>query len=69
MKYEIYMEGYLPQTATIIIEAKDVEEAEQLALNLAEEGEVYWEDCDQSCYRTDVVEISEIEEDAEAYNI
>ncbi|MBA4054991.1 MAG: hypothetical protein C0490_09790 [Marivirga sp.] len=63
MKYEIYMEGYLPQTATIIIEAKDVEEAEQLALDLADEGEVCWEDCDQSCYRTDVVEISEIEDD------
>lgn len=63
MKYEIYMEGYLPQTATIIVEAEDVEEAEQLALDLAEEGEVNWEDCDQSCYRSEVVDINEIDED------
>lgn len=69
MKFELYMEGMLPQTATVIIEAKDEIEAEEIALILAKEGDIDWEDCDQSCYRTEVVEISEIEEDAEAYNI
>ena len=69
MKFELYMEGYLPQTATLIIEAKDEDEAEEIALIMAKEGDIDWESCDYSCYRTEVVEISRAEEDEEADNI
>ena len=62
MKYEIYMEGMLPQVATVIIEADDKDEAESIALSMVEDGEIDWEDCDYSCYRTEIVEISEYEE-------
>ncbi|MGF6276367.1 hypothetical protein ABIB38_004781 [Massilia sp. UYP11] len=69
MKFQLYMEGYLPQTATVIIEAKDEIEAEEIDWIMAKEGDIDWEDCDQSCYRTEVVEVSRAEEDAEADNI
>ena len=69
MKFELYMEGMLPQIATVIIEAETEEEAEEIALLMAKEGDINWEDCDDSCYRTEVVEISRAEEDAEADNI
>jgi len=62
MKYEIYMEGYPPQTATVIIEADDEDEAEEIAIAMAEDGEIDCEDCDWSCYRTEVIEVSEYEE-------
>lgn len=62
MKYELYMEGMLPQVATIIVEADDIDEAEAIALAMSEDGEIDWEDCDWSCYRTEVIEIDECEE-------
>ncbi len=69
MKFELFMEGMLPQIATVIIEAETEEEAEEIALLMAKEGDINWEDCDDSCYRTEVVEMSRAEEDAEADNI
>lgn len=69
MKFELYMEGMLPQIATVIIEAESEEEAEEIALLMAKEGDIDWEDCDDSCYRTEVVEVGRAEEDAEADNI
>ena len=68
MKFEIQMEGMLPQVATVIIEADDEDEAESIALSMAEDGEIDWEDCDYSCYRTEIVEMSSAEEDAQADN-
>lgn len=69
MKFEIYMEGMLPQTATVIIEADDEDKAEEIALTMAEDGEIDWQYCDQSCFRTEVVEISLADDDEEADNI
>jgi hypothetical protein len=68
MKYEIQMEGMLPQVATVIIEADDEDEAESIALSMAEDGDIDWEDCDYSCFRTEVVDIDEYEGEQEAEN-
>lgn len=62
MKYKIYMEGYVPQTAFLTVEAINPAEAEAIALEMAEDGEVYWEDCDQSCRRNEVIDIDDCEE-------
>ena len=62
MKYRIYMEGYVPQNAFVVVDADNVAEAEAKALEMAEDGEVYWEDCDPCCRRNEVVDIDECEE-------
>lgn len=71
MKYEVDLDGYLPQTATIVIEADSEEEAEEIALEIAEEEPwiIPWNDCDYSCRRNEVVDAYEYHGEDEELNI
>ncbi|MDN8015407.1 hypothetical protein QZN08_13285 [Burkholderia multivorans] len=69
MKYEVSLEAVWPQLATVIIEADSEEEAEEIALEMAEDGEIDWSPCDSSCIRSfDATYTEEYEGDEEALN-
>ncbi|WP_202756927.1 hypothetical protein [Burkholderia cenocepacia] len=69
MKYEVSLEAVWPQIATVIIEADSEEEAEEIALEMAEEGEIDWNPCDSDCIRSfEVVDVEDYEGDEEADN-
>ncbi|MGU4699069.1 hypothetical protein K6L09_20600 [Burkholderia cepacia] len=70
MKYEVSLEAVWPQIATVIIEADSEDEAEEIALEMAEEGEIDWNGCDSDCIRNfEVVYMDDYEGDEEADNI
>jgi hypothetical protein len=58
MRYEVFLESYVPQLSTVIVEADGEEQAKAIALTKAEQGNVFWEDCDSSCRD---IEISDVE--------
>lgn len=69
MKYEVLLESQIEEFAYLIVEAKDQVEAERIALSLAEDGNVYWDDYEKA-YRinTNATEVNEYEGEDEAYN-
>lgn len=65
MKFKVSLEGYLPQLGEYVVDADSEEEAEEIALAIAEDEpwEIDWIDCDPSCRRNEVTEVEEFDED------
>lgn len=69
MKFEVLLESQIEEFAYVIVEAEDQVEAEKIALSLAEDGNVYWDDYEKA-YRVDIhaTEVEEYLGEDEAYN-
>jgi len=69
MKYEVSLEAVWPVIKTLIIEADSEDEAEDIALQMAQDNEVDWDMCSSDCIRNfDAVYTEDYEGDEEADN-
>ena len=69
MKYEVSLEAVWPVTKTVIIEAESQGEAEDIALQMAEDQEIDWDLCSSDCVRSfEAIDVDDYDGDEEAKN-
>ncbi|WP_374553321.1 hypothetical protein [Aquitalea pelogenes] len=69
MKYEVIIEAVWPVQKVLIIEAENEDDAEDIAIEMAEDCEIDWDLCSSDCIRSfDVVQMDEYDGDDEADN-